>query len=141
MGDHAGQFGHAAQSQLAPAAARIGSAQGLRQRHRFPAQRSELMFQAAEHVLPLRFDLANLSFDARQRFGDGLGRVVLRSCHRWRGWRRRPGTEPEPGNGGAQRQSDRHRQNNSGHKCRGHLDTSVPRFLTQGDCVHPLESV
>ena len=65
--------------QLAPAPARVRSAQGLRQRHGFLAQRGQMRFETAQRVLPLRFDIAHLGFDPRQRIGHGTRGIGRRA--------------------------------------------------------------
>jgi hypothetical protein len=73
----------------------------VRKRDGFAAQRADLMLQAAQHVLPLRFEIAHLRFDTLQGIGDRTG--VL-------GRRRRRRAVPQPQS--AEHCAERQCQNN-----------------------------
>ncbi len=113
--DHARQLRHPAQRELPPASAGVGHAQRLRKRHGFLAQRAELLFQAAQHMLALGFDIADVGFNARQRVGNrtrGVGCFLGRLSGSAR-------AEPGGGDHGGECRAHNDRHNNSGHECSG----------------------
>ncbi len=73
---HAGKFGHAAQGQLAPAAAGVGGAEGSGERECLLAERRKVMLQTAQAVLPLKFELPDLGLQTCQGLGQGTCGVL-----------------------------------------------------------------